>query len=94
MLENWLKISILLCIFGFLREMRPSEPFVVEYFIQHRNVSFDELTNYYFPFGTYSYLSQLVIIFLITDALRYVVIATTYQLNDKILKCVISCIAI
>lgn len=71
MLENWLKISILLCIFGFLREMRPSEPFAVEYLIQHRNVSFDEVTNYYFPLGTYSYLFQLVIIFLITDVFRY-----------------------
>ncbi|XP_031633904.1 folate-like transporter 2 [Contarinia nasturtii] len=71
MLENWQKVSFLLCVFGFLREMRPSEPFAVEFFINYRNITNDELTNYYFPLGTYSYMIQLVVIFLITDIMRY-----------------------
>lgn len=70
MLENWVKVSLLLCIFGFFRELRPSEPFAVEYFITHRNLTIDEVTQYLFPMGTYSYMIQLIIIFLITDALR------------------------
>lgn len=70
MLEHWQKVSLLLCIFGFLRELRPSEPFAVEFFINYRNITNDELTNYYFPIGTYSYMIQLIIAFLITDLMR------------------------
>lgn len=70
MLEKWQKVSILLCMFGFLREMRPSEPFAVEFFINYRNISNDELTNYYYPLGTFSYMFQLIIVFLITDIMR------------------------
>lgn len=71
MLSNWLKVSLLLCIFGFFREMRPSEPFATEFFIGWRNVTTDDITRYVFPLGTYSYMAQLVVVFLITDALRY-----------------------
>lgn len=70
MLLNWLKVSLLLCIFGFFREMRPSEPFATEFFMRYRNVTQDEITQYVFPMGTYSYMFQLVVVFLITDALR------------------------
>jgi thiamine transporter 2/3 len=28
---NWLMISLILCIFGFLKEFRPSEPFITNY---------------------------------------------------------------
>lgn len=28
---SWSKISLVLCIFGFLKEFRPSEPFVTDY---------------------------------------------------------------
>lgn len=70
MMESWKKVSLLLCIFGFLREMRPSEPFAVEFFINFANVTNTELTNFYFPLGTYSYMVQLVLLFLITDLLR------------------------
>ena len=28
---HWLKISIILSVFGFLKEFRPSEPFVTDY---------------------------------------------------------------
>lgn len=30
---SWIKISLMLCFFGFLREIRPSEPFVTDYMI-------------------------------------------------------------
>lgn len=69
---NWLHISLLLCFFGFLKEIRPSEPFVTDFMIQPwRNITIDEVNRYVYPIGTYSYAAQLVIVFLITDYLRY-----------------------
>lgn len=71
-MQTWLRISLLLCTFGFFREMRPSEPFVVEYLTgPDRNVTSDELNRQIYPFGTYSVLIQLILVFLVTDILRY-----------------------
>ncbi|XP_017083787.2 thiamine transporter 1 [Drosophila eugracilis] len=71
-MKEWLKISCLLCVFGFIREIRPSEPYVTEYLLgPWRNISYEQLTQEVYPVGTYSYLVQLVFVFLITDFLRY-----------------------
>ncbi|XP_017769870.1 PREDICTED: folate transporter 1-like [Nicrophorus vespilloides] len=71
-MKNWLRISLLLCVFGFIKEFRPSEPFVYEYLIgPWRNITEDEVTQQVYPVGTYSYLVHLLIMFLITDILRY-----------------------
>ena len=32
-METWLKISLLLCVFGAVKEFRPSEPFVTHYLL-------------------------------------------------------------
>ncbi|KAI8124931.1 hypothetical protein FF38_12498 [Lucilia cuprina] len=71
-MQTWLRISLLLCTFGFFREMRPSEPFVVEYLTgPDRNITSEELNREIYPFGTYSVLVQLILVFLVTDILRY-----------------------
>ncbi|KAH8292161.1 hypothetical protein KR054_006452 [Drosophila jambulina] len=71
-MKEWLKISCLLCVFGFVREIRPSEPYVTEYLLgPWRNITNDQLMQDVYPVGTYSYLVQLVFVFLITDFLRY-----------------------
>lgn len=71
-MQQWLKISLMLCTFGFLKEIRPSEPFIVDFLAgPWRNITMTEVIQEAFPIGTYSYLAQLVIIFLITDMLRY-----------------------
>lgn len=71
-MQQWLKISLMLCTFGFLKEIRPSEPFIVDYLAgPWRNLTMTQVIQEAFPVGTYSYLAQLVIIFLITDMLRY-----------------------
>lgn len=71
-MDNWLKISLLLCLFGFFREMRPSEPFVTEYLAgDWRNLTSETVYQEVYPFGTYAVLAQLVIVFLVTDLLRY-----------------------
>ncbi|XP_033232517.1 thiamine transporter 1 isoform X1 [Drosophila pseudoobscura] len=71
-MKEWLKISCLLCIFGCVREIRPSEPYVTEYLLgPWRNITETQLTHDVYPVGTYAYLVQLVFVFLITDFLRY-----------------------
>ncbi|KAH8420893.1 hypothetical protein KR222_008440 [Zaprionus bogoriensis] len=71
-MKEWLKISFLLCVFGFVREIRPSEPYVTEYLLgPWRNISEEQLTRDVYPVGTYSHLVQLIFVFLITDFLRY-----------------------
>ncbi|XP_055543642.1 thiamine transporter 1-like [Wyeomyia smithii] len=71
-MQQWLKISLLVCTFGFLKEIRPSEPFIVDYLAgPWRNLTMNQVVQEAFPIGTYSYLTQLVVIFLVTDFLRY-----------------------
>ncbi|XP_017115907.1 thiamine transporter 1 [Drosophila elegans] len=71
-MKNWLKISLLLCTFGFFRELRPSEPYVTEYLSSdYGNLTIETIYQDVYPFGTYSVLAQLVIVFLITDLVRY-----------------------
>lgn len=42
---NWFHMSLLLCLFGFLKEIRPSEPFVSDYLQEpYRNVTQEEVT--------------------------------------------------
>lgn len=69
-MENWLRISLLLSIFGFLREIRPSEPFITDFLTDFKNVTLNEVLRDVYPVGTYSYMIQAVIAFLITDYLR------------------------
>ncbi|XP_070509821.1 thiamine transporter 1-like [Chironomus tepperi] len=71
-MEQWLRISLILCTFGFFREFRPSEPFVSDFLTgEWRNVTEDQVNFEVYPIGTYSTLGLLVIVFLITDILRY-----------------------
>lgn len=69
-MESWLKISMLLSVFGFVREIRPSEPFVTDYLTDYKNVTLNDVLRDVYPVGTYSYMAQAVIAFLITDFLR------------------------
>ncbi|KAH8295106.1 hypothetical protein KR018_007213 [Drosophila ironensis] len=71
-MESWLKISCVLCIFGFLREMRPSEPYHAEIMLsQFYQFTHDEVNRFVYPIGTYSQLTLLIFVFLMTDWLRY-----------------------
>lgn len=83
-MEIWLKVSLLLCTYGFFNDFRPSEPFVTEFLAgEWRNITAEQLTRDVYPWGTYAYLIQLVFVFLITDMLRFVMI----ELSCKCLKC-------
>ena len=73
MADNWVYITSLLCLYGFLKELRPSEPFLTEYLINPSwaNVTLAEAYYDVYPIWTYSYLVILVAVFLLTDFLRY-----------------------
>ncbi|CRK86357.1 CLUMA_CG000202, isoform A [Clunio marinus] len=72
-MKEWIKITLILCSFGFFREMRPNEPFVTEFLSNGvwRNVTSEQVNREIYPFGTYMYLAQLCLVFLVTDILRY-----------------------
>lgn len=45
-MNQWLRISCLLCVFGFVREIRPSEPYIVEFLSgPWRNVTEDQVSS-------------------------------------------------
>lgn len=70
--SKWITISLLLSVFGFLKEIRPSEPFIYEFLIgQWRNITEEQVNQQVYPVGTYSYLGLLILVFLITDLCRY-----------------------
>lgn len=71
-MQSWLKLSLILSVCGFLKELRPSEPFIYEFLLgPWRNITDEEIQQEVYPVGTYSYLGQLIIVFLITDLCRY-----------------------
>ncbi|XP_067010156.2 thiamine transporter 2 isoform X2 [Anabrus simplex] len=70
-MEPWMKMSLMLCVFGFLKEFRPSEPFVTPFLTTFKNFTLEEVNQRVFPVETYSWLSLLVVVFLITDMVRY-----------------------
>lgn len=71
-MQQWIKVTLILCFFGTLREIRPSEPFVSEFLLgPWRNITEEQLNREVYPIGTYSYLGLLVVVFLVTDFLRF-----------------------
>ncbi|XP_049803676.1 thiamine transporter 1-like [Schistocerca nitens] len=71
-MELWAKTSLLLCSFGFLKEFRPSEPFITSFLLgPWKNFTEEQVNQEIYAVGTYSYLAVLIVIFLVTDGLRY-----------------------
>lgn len=63
-MQEYLKISLILSTFGLLKESRPSEPFLTDFLVDFKNISVDTINQDVYPIGGYSYLMQLVVIFL------------------------------
>lgn len=71
-MSDWFRVSLLLCFFGFLKEIRPSELFVVEYLTPPwRDITLDEVNRYLWPMATYSMLAIQIVMLILTDYLRY-----------------------
>ena len=72
-MESWKWTCTILCIFGFLKDFKPSEPFLTQYLIEPQtvNITLDEAYQDVYPVWTYSYLAVLIVVFLITDYVKY-----------------------
>ncbi|KAM3875350.1 thiamine transporter 2 [Diretmus argenteus] len=69
---GWGYPTTLLCIYGFFSTVKPLEPFLTPYLTgPDKNLTTQQVNNEIFPVWTYSYLSVLVPVFLLTDWLRY-----------------------
>lgn len=64
--------TLLLCVYGFFSNLRPSEPFLTAYLMgPDKNLTETQVVNEIYPIWTYSYLALLFPIFLATDYLCY-----------------------
>lgn len=69
---DWHKPTIILCTYGFFKEMKPSESFLSPYLKgPDKNISSKALSDEIYPVSTYSYLLFLLLVLLTTDILRY-----------------------
>lgn len=68
---NWMLLTALLCTFGFIKEMRPSEAYLTLYLTEWKNLTIEQISNEIYPWWTYAYLIWLLPVFLLTDFLRY-----------------------
>ncbi|CAJ1065699.1 LOW QUALITY PROTEIN: thiamine transporter 1 [Xyrichtys novacula] len=69
---DWRYPTTLLCMYGFFSTVKPLEPFLIPYLTgPDKNLTAEQVNNQIFPVWTYSYLSVLVPVFLLTDWLRY-----------------------
>ncbi|XP_030058092.1 thiamine transporter 1 [Microcaecilia unicolor] len=70
--SGWILPTVLLCLYGFFSNLRPSEPFLTPYLLgPDKNLTERQVFNEIYPVWTYSYLVLLFPVFLATDYLRY-----------------------
>ncbi|KAF7219144.1 thiamine transporter 1 [Nothobranchius furzeri] len=70
--SDWRYPTTLLCIYGFFSTVKPLEPFLIPFLTgPDKNLTTEQVNSQIFPVWTYSYLSVLVPVFLLTDWLRY-----------------------
>uniref|UniRef100_A0A3B5MBJ2 Solute carrier family 19 member 3a n=1 Tax=Xiphophorus couchianus TaxID=32473 RepID=A0A3B5MBJ2_9TELE len=70
--SDWRYPTTLLCVYGFFSTVKPLEPFLIPFLTgPDKNLTTEQVNNQIFPVWTYSYLSVLVPVFLLTDWLRY-----------------------
>lgn len=71
-MEKWTIIALLLCSYGCIKEIRPSESFLTEYLEgPWINLTNNQVNHLVYPVWTYTYMSVLVLVFLFTDLVRY-----------------------
>ena len=68
----WWYQTVVLCFYGFFKEMKPSEPFLTPYLREPpKNFTDEQLVNEIYPVSTYANLVALFFVFFVTDFLRY-----------------------
>ncbi|XP_034249560.1 thiamine transporter 1-like [Thrips palmi] len=69
---EWKMVAALLAAYGLLKETRPSETFITSFLTgPDKNFTSEQVNQEIYPVSTYSMLALLVVIFLVTDWLRY-----------------------
>ncbi|CAJ0917080.1 unnamed protein product, partial [Mesorhabditis belari] len=69
---QWKTISLLVCLYGVIKEFRPATPFLTPFLVSDaKNLSIETVYSDIYPFWTYSYLICLIPILALTDLLRY-----------------------
>ena len=83
-IEGWARISIVLCLFGFLKSFKASEAFLTQYLIspQWVNITLTEAYQDVYPIWTYSYLAVLVFVFLLTGNLSIIITTNILHVNE------------
>ena len=67
----WVYVTVIVCLYGFFKEFKPSEPFLTPYLVDSKNFTKAEVNSEIYPYWPYSYLVAAVFVFLFTDLLRY-----------------------
>lgn len=71
-MKKWKKISLFVCVFAFVRELRPIEPFYAAYMTSPAiNITLTQTSRDVYAVGAYSCFCLIIIVFLITDYLKY-----------------------
>ncbi|XP_041118817.1 reduced folate transporter [Polyodon spathula] len=70
--QLWKWSVIFLCLYGFMAQLKPGESFITPLLLSiEKNFTREEVTNEITPVLSYSYMTVLVPVFLLTDYLRY-----------------------
>ncbi|BES89597.1 folic acid Hypothetical protein [Nesidiocoris tenuis] len=71
-MESWRLLTLVLCSYGVFRELRPLDPFIVKFLSDTPlNFTHDQVFEKVLPLTVYSHWIWLVVLFLLTDMLRY-----------------------
>ena len=69
---KWYFPTLALCMYGFSKEMKPYESFLTPYLNStYKNISARDISNQIYPVATYAYFFFLLLVFLLTDYLKY-----------------------
>lgn len=86
-MEPWVKLSIWIGMFGFFKEFRPEDPYIIQYLTGPRmNFTNEQVNQVIFPVSTYTSMVELVFVFLITDWLRYKPVVVVCALSGVIVQ--------
>ncbi|XP_059098450.1 thiamine transporter 1-like isoform X1 [Tigriopus californicus] len=72
-LKHYVGTLLILCLFGFFKELKPSEPYLTEYLtgFEYKNLTKDDVYQKVYPVWSYAYFFVLIPVFLLTDLVRY-----------------------
>ncbi|XP_074645633.1 thiamine transporter 2-like [Tubulanus polymorphus] len=70
-LLSWKGLTIILCLYGFFKELRPSEAWLTRYLKENKNLTENEVNNQIYPIWTYSAMVALLVVLLITDIVQH-----------------------